>query len=469
MYYLKHILPFLLLLLAASTLSGQSKRITELERKAESQSGTELIQTRLTLANLYYDKKEYAKALDNAKKAQELAQDANRRDDVRKALLAQGKIMQQIAALQKEPTATENNGAVASAPENILHNTTTAPREDTDRRRMEQAIAGISKEKASIEKALLDKEKEIAAMSDEQARLELLYSRQRNLLDSLSIRTLRDSIELTMSEAKTQEQAALLALERNRRNLLLAIAAVILLIAGGLYTRYKGVTRYNALLTQKNELILAEQARSEELLLNILPAAIASELKKTGVAQARQYAQATVLFTDFKGFSKIANGMTPEKLVADLDYCYGEFDKIIEKHGLEKIKTIGDSYMCAGGLPESDTDHAIRMVRAALDIQKFLTRWNIERIEDGYPPLEARIGIHTGPLVAGVVGSKKFAYDIWGDTVNIASRVESAGEAGRVNVSENTFRLIKDRFNCSFRGVLPIKNLNPVAMYFVED
>lgn len=469
MYYLKHILPFLLLLLAASTLSGQSKRITELERKAESQSGTELIQTRLTLANLYYDKKEYAKALDNAKKAQELAQDANRRDDVRKALLAQGKIMQQIAALQKEPTATENNGAVASAPENILHNTTTAPREDTDRRRMEQAIAGISKEKASIEKALLDKEKEIAAMSDEQARLELLYSRQRNLLDSLSIRTLRDSIELTMSEAKTQEQAALLALERNRRNLLLAIAAVILLIAGGLYTRYKGVTRYNALLTQKNELILAEQARSEELLLNILPAAIASELKKTGVAQARQYAQATVLFTDFKGFSKIANGMTPEKLVADLDYCYGEFDKIIEKHGLEKIKTIGDSYMCAGGLPESDTDHAIRMVRAALDIQKFLTRWNIERIEDGYPALEARIGIHTGPLVAGVVGSKKFAYDIWGDTVNIASRVESAGEAGRVNVSENTFRLIKDRFNCSFRGVLPIKNLNPVAMYFVED
>lgn len=216
-------------------------------------------------------------------------------------------------------------------------------------------------------------------------------------------------------------------------------------------------------------MILAEQARSEELLLNILPAAIASELKKTGVAQARQYAQATVLFTDFKGFSKIANGMTPEKLVADLDYCYGEFDKIIEKNDLEKIKTIGDSYMCAGGLPESDTDHAIRMVRAALDIQKFLTRWNLERIEGGYPALEARIGIHTGPLVAGVVGSKKFAYDIWGDTVNIASRVESAGEAGRVNVSENTFSLIKDRFKCSFRGVLPIKNLNPVAMYFVEE
>jgi adenylate cyclase len=470
MRYLKHILPLFLLLFFATALSGQSKRITELERKAESQTGTELIQTRLTLANLYHDKKEYDKALDNAKQAQELAQNADRRDDVRKALLLQGKIMQQIAALKKEQSAPEQRGAPAeaTASENTPQRAAPAAN-DTDRRRMEQTIVGMSKEKASIEKALLDKEKEIAAMTDEQARLALLSSQQRNMLDSLSIRTLRDSIELALSEAKTQEQSALLALERNRRNLLLAIAAVILLIAGGLYTRYKGVTRYNALLTQKNELILAEQQRSEELLLNILPAAIAAELKKTGVAQARKYEQATVLFTDFKGFSKIANGMTADKLVADLDYCYGEFDKIIEKNGLEKIKTIGDSYMCAGGLPESDTDHAVRMVRAALDIQKFLTRWNIERIENGYPALEARIGIHTGPLVAGVVGSKKFAYDIWGDTVNIASRVESAGEAGRVNVSENTFRLIKDRFKCSFRGELPVKNLHPVAMYFVED
>ncbi len=456
-------------LLVATPLPGQSKRIVELERRAQNQTGAELIQTRLALANLYYDKSNYSQALDNAKQAQELAEKLDRRDDLRKALTIQGKALQKIAARREAPPAPEQPGAPAADP---------APRQSLERlshvqdslqRRLEKVVAGISKEKADVERTLQDREREIAAMSDQQARMELLLSRQRNLLDSLSIRSLRDSVALALTEAQAQQHTAELAVERNRRNLLLALAAVILILAGGIYARYRGVSRYNALLTQKNDMILAEQKRSEELLLNILPAAIAAELKQHGAAQARQYKEATVLFTDFQGFSKIANTMSAGKLVADLDYCYGQFDRIIEQHGLEKIKTIGDSYMCAGGLPESDTDHAVRMVKAALDIQKFLNHWNAERIARGDAPLEARIGIHTGPLVAGVVGSKKFAYDIWGDTVNIASRVESAGEAGRVNVSENTFRLIKDRFNCSFRGKLPVKNLDPVAMYFVDE
>ncbi len=462
-------------LFAAVSLPGQSKRISELERKAESQTGAELIQTRLTLANLYYDKGDYAQALDNAQRAQELAQQIDRQESVRKALAIQSKIMQQIAAVKKAPPpapGAPNAPEPFRAPAEPRYKDNAdrmAHMQDSLRQKLEKAVAGISKEKANVEKILQNKEKEIAAMSDQQARMELLLSRQRNLLDSLSIRTLRDSVSLAMNEALAQQHAAALAIERNRRNLLLALAAVILLVAAGLYTRYKGVSRYNALLQQKNELILAEQKRSEELLLNILPAAVAAELKQHGAAQARKYNEATVLFTDFQGFSKVANNTPADKLVADLDYCYGQFDRIIEKHGLEKIKTIGDSYMCAGGLPESDTDHAERMVRAALDIQKFLQQWNLERIDRGEAPLLARIGIHTGPLVAGVVGSKKFAYDIWGDTVNIASRVESAGEAGRVNVSGNTFRLIKDRFQCSFRGELPVKNLDPVAMYFVEE
>ena len=464
-------LAVLFLLLSAVSLSGQSKRILELESKAGNQTGAELVQTRLSLANLYYDKAAYDKAIDNAKQAQELAQQLDRRDDVRKALAIQGKALQKIAARRQAaltpPEAPRQPSSEPNLPQQQAERLVQA--QDSLQRKLEKMVAGISKEKANVEKILENKEKEIAAMSDAQARMELLLSRQRNLLDSLSIRTLRDSVALAMTEAQNQQHTAELALERNRRNLLLALALVVLLIAGGLYTRYRGVSRYNALLSQKNEMILTEQKRSEELLLNILPAAIAAELMQHGAAQARQYKEATVLFTDFQGFSKIANTMSADKLVADLDYCYGQFDHIIEQHGLEKIKTIGDSYMCAGGLPESDTDHAVRMVRAALDIQKFLTRWNFERIERGDAPLEARIGIHTGPLVAGVVGSKKFAYDIWGDTVNIASRVESAGEAGRVNISENTFRLIKDCFNCSFRGELPVKNLDPVAMYFVED
>lgn len=462
----------LLSLLSAVSLPGQSKRILELENKTRNQTGAELIQTRLSLANLYYDKGEYDKSLDNAKHAQDLAQQLDQRDDVRKALAIQGKALQKIAARRQAAlTPPEAPRAPSADPPTLPKQQAErlVQAQDSLQRKLEKMVAGISKEKATVEKILENKEKEIAAMSDAQARMELLLSRQRNLLDSLSIRSLRDSVALAMTEAQAQQNTAELAIERNRRNLLLALAAVILLLAGGIYARYRGVSRYNALLTQKNNMILAEQKRSEELLLNILPAAIAAELKQHGAAQARQYKEATVLFTDFQGFSKIANTMSADKLVADLDYCYGQFDRIIEQHGLEKIKTIGDSYMCAGGLPESDTDHAVRMVKAALDIQKFLNRWNAERIARGDAPLEARIGIHTGPLVAGVVGSKKFAYDIWGDTVNIASRVESAGEAGRVNVSENTFRLIKDRFNCSFRGELPVKNLDPVAMYFVDE
>lgn len=461
---LKHRLLTSVLLIASISCLGQSKRITDLERKAESQTGTELIQTKITLANLYLDKADFDKALEQAQKAQSLAEAGNHRDWVRRSLAVQGKILQKKVAAGAKSTAAAPSETLTAppAPETPSASIHTAGSSAG------QTTPESARRQADMEKMLREKEKEIAAMSDEQARLELLYSRQRNILDSLSMRGLRDSMALALSRAQTQEQAAQLATERNRRNLLSALALLVLVVAGGLYARYKGVSRYNSLLTVKNEQITAAQKRSEELLLNILPAAIASELKQSGFAQARQYEQATVLFTDFVGFSRIANAVSAEQLVADLDYCYGQFDKITEKHGLEKIKTIGDSYMCAGGLPESDTDHAQRMVSAALEMQSFLKAWNMQRTKRGEALLEARIGIHTGPLVAGVVGYRKFAYDIWGDTVNIASRVESAGEGGRINISESTFQLVQDKFTCTFRGVLPVKNLPPIAMYFVE-
>lgn len=443
---------------------GQSKRIADLERKAESLTGTELIQTKMTLANLYLDKDSFDKALENAQQAQSLAEEGNHRDWVRRSLAIQGKILQKKAAAGLKTPTSGISEPVAATPDPAAAITSSVPPKSSPG----PASAESARRQADMEKILREKEKEIAAMSDEQARLELLYSRQRNVLDSLSMRGLRDSMALALSRAQTQEQAAQLATERNRRNLLLALALLVIIVAGGLYARYKGVSRYNTLLTVKNEQITVAQKRSEELLLNILPAAIASELKQSGAAQARQYEHATVLFTDFVGFSRIANAVSAEQLVADLDYCYGQFDKITETHGLEKIKTIGDSYMCAGGLPESDTDHALRMVAAALEMQSFLKEWNLQRTQRGEAPLEARIGIHTGPLVAGVVGYRKFAYDIWGDTVNIASRVESAGEGGRVNISESTFQLVKGKFACTFRGVLPVKNLPPIAMYYVE-
>ncbi len=214
--------------------------------------------------------------------------------------------------------------------------------------------------------------------------------------------------------------------------------------------------------------ISKEKKRSDELLLNILPEETAEELKATGAAKAKSFDMVTVMFTDFKDFTKIAEKLSPEELVAELHTIFQAFDNIIHNHNIEKIKTIGDSYMAAGGLPVSNQTHAKDMVAAALEIQDFMLRHNSIRAAENKPVFEARIGINTGPVVAGIVGIKKFAYDIWGDTVNLASRVESNGEPGRVNISGSTFELVKNDFICSHRGKIHAKNKGEVDMYFVE-
>lgn len=242
----------------------------------------------------------------------------------------------------------------------------------------------------------------------------------------------------------------------------------MLLIAAGAYSRFSEVKKYNIALNAKNEALLAEQQRSESLLLNILPAIVADELKQNGVTKARRYEQATVMFVDFKEFSKIAKALTPEQLVNELDVYFKAFDAIISKYKIEKIKTIGDAYMCVGGLPDVKGSSPKDVVMAALEIQALMEQYKMEREKANKPYFEARIGIHTGPLIAGVVGSMKFAYDIWGDTVNIASRLESNGQAHRVNISEATYELVKDHFEFETRGVIPIKNNNDIAMYFVN-
>ncbi len=212
-----------------------------------------------------------------------------------------------------------------------------------------------------------------------------------------------------------------------------------------------------------------QKVEIEKLLLNILPAETAQELKEKGYATPRFYESATMLFTDFMGFTKIAEGLNPQDLVSELNACFVAFDEIIEKHSLEKIKTIGDAYMCAGGLPVEDQDHAINAVRAGLEIQSYVKQFNLNQLARGLMPWNIRIGIHTGPVVAGVVGRKKFAYDVWGDAVNIASRMESSGEAGKVNISHATFNLVKDYFNCIHRGKVSAKNKGEIDMYFVEN
>lgn len=208
--------------------------------------------------------------------------------------------------------------------------------------------------------------------------------------------------------------------------------------------------------------------KSDELLLNILPADIAEELKTTGKAKARRHEEVTVFFSDFKGFSLIAQQLSPEALVAEIDYCFREFDNIMDRYHLEKIKTIGDAYMCAGGISNDLENSALNVVKAALDIQVFMKELEERKKKNGEPFFETRIGIHTGPVVSGIVGLKKFAFDIWGDTVNIAARLEDSGEVGKVNISQTTYELVKSEYDCLHRGKVSIKNLEEVDMYYVE-
>ena len=212
-----------------------------------------------------------------------------------------------------------------------------------------------------------------------------------------------------------------------------------------------------------------EKKRSEALLLNILPLEVAEELKQKGIAEAKQFDDVTVIFTDFKDFTHIAEKLTPEELVTEIDICFKAFDNIMGKYNIEKIKTIGDSYMAAGGIPVPNKTNAVDAIKAALEIREFMQKYFQEKLASNKPAFEMRIGIHTGPVVAGIVGIKKFAYDIWGDTVNIASRMESSGEAGKINISGTTYELVKNIFNCEYRGKIEAKNKGIIDMYFVRN
>ncbi len=380
-----------------------------------------------------------------------------------------------IAALEKNTAASDIYNRQINEIEQQI-----ATRESN--RNLTEKVERLDSEVTLLGSTKVSLEQKIAALGAAQMRAELMLSMQKNYLDSLQLVRMQETFESEKKEMALKEQATQLELQQSQiqlqqnqirlqssqRNFFIAIAAILTLFAIGAYIRFNETKKYNNVLNTKNEALIEEQQRSELLLLNILPDMIAKELKANGITKARRYEQATVMFTDFKDFSRIAKLMPPEQLVADLDTYFKAFDEIVSKYKIEKIKTIGDAYMCVGGLPDVEGSQPKDVVFAALEIQTLLKNFKVEREKIGKPFFEARIGIHSGPLVAGVVGSTKFAYDIWGDTVNIAARLESKGESWRVNISTTTYELVKHDFDCEPRGLIPIKNGNDIAMYFVN-
>lgn len=214
--------------------------------------------------------------------------------------------------------------------------------------------------------------------------------------------------------------------------------------------------------SQRNK-IAKEQQKNEELLLNILPADIAGELKSQGYSNARQHDQVTVIFSDFVGFTLHGELMTPQELVRELDICFKAFDTIMDKYNIEKIKTIGDAYLAVAGLPKPRAEHTKLACLAALDMQAFISQ---RKLNGGV--FDVRIGIHSGPVVAGIVGVKKYAFDIWGDTVNIAARMEQSSHPGRINLSKTSYEMIANVFDCEYRGPVSVKNKGEMDMYFLN-
>ena len=246
-------------------------------------------------------------------------------------------------------------------------------------------------------------------------------------------------------------------------NIAIGGGLLFMILAGGFFSRWRYIKK-------SRDIISKEKDRSENLLLNILPPEIAEELKTKGRSDARDFDKVSILFTDFKSFTEASSKLSAQDLVSEINVCFEVFDGIMGKYGIEKIKTIGDAYMAAGGLPVPSDNSVKNTVLAALDMQAFISKRNVEMDTIGKHSFQMRAGIHTGSVVAGIVGVKKFQYDIWGDPVNIASRMESSGEVGKLNISQHTYELIKDdkEFTFENRGKIAVKGKGEMEMYFVE-
>jgi adenylate cyclase len=358
---------------------------------------------------------------------------------------------------------------------------------------LEKEQQELRKKMEEIEK--LNQDKSISKEELERRKLEI-YKKQleidetRKTISSQAIRIneTNNLLQLTQHELENQKLSAkifedslqivkknemLLKNEAEKQtliNFLLFIGlSFVVIILASVFRLYRIKKRTQELLLEKNNEIEEEKKRSEDLLLNILPIEVAHELKANGKSEPRFFNNATVMFTDFKDFTVVSEKITATELVEEIDYLFRVFDMIIEDNNLEKIKTIGDAYLCASGLPDPQTHNPINVVKAAHQIVEFVKTYVSNRKEENRPYFDIRIGINSGPLVAGIVGAKKFAYDIWGDTVNIAARMEQNSEPGKINISGSTYDLVKNEVACKYRGKIPAKNKGEIDMYYFEN
>lgn len=349
----------------------------------------------------------------------------------------------------------------------------------------EQELALLKKEQ-EVKESRLNNQQLLAKQTQQQLQLtqqQLLAFQQDQKLMELAQKEKLQQLALDKKEALLKEEAqknALLQkdneiqqldLERQQdyQQFLYGLGGLLLLIMGLIGTGLLYSRRTNRTLAAQKVAIQKEQQKSDDLLLNILPVTTAQELKENGYTAPRKYENTTVLFADFVNFTGLSANMPPEQVVKELNECFKAFDDLMDQYGLEKIKTIGDAYMCVGGLPTPKTTHAEDAAKAALAMMQFIQKRYEAKKAKGELAWQMRVGLHSGPVVAGVVGTKKFVYDIWGDTVNVSSRIESNSIAGKINISHATYQLIQHQFTTTPRGEIQAKNKGGLKMYFLEN
>ena len=438
----------------------------------------------VNLGEVYMARKDYESALENFEKAYKALDRSGGNSsaaltNIGKAYALQGNMQQAVKYHRQAVQIAEKKNARLQLTQALLGLADTYQLQGQSRAALEEylraeAIAKATGLSAELREAYQGLAKSYAALSDYGSayKYQNLYGQIRDTLYNIESDKRMANIQFQFDLEKKEAEIELLRKDKDLskatiqranilRNFLFAVAAFLVIILAGIYYQYRFARK-------SNKIISEERNRAEQILLNILPSDTADELKEKGYVEAKRFEMVTVLFTDFKEFTKFSESNSPEHLVKSIDYYFTHFDEIISRHNLEKIKTIGDAYMCAGGLPVPNKSNPKDAVRAALEMAAFV-RSVIENRPEGILPFEARLGINTGPVVAGVVGTKKFQYDIWGATVNLASRMESSSVPGKINISENTYQLIKDEFECESRGELEAKNGERFRMYFVQN